>query len=397
MHILIISEFFLNSERPYDGTFVWEQAIRLARRASVTIVHGVNDFPFLHRYDEFRININQIPLHEYREGIHIYRPRYRILPLVGKYFTPYLMLLRLYKNFFHNKRSIDIIHAHWAYRAGYLAACLGRLSKTKVVITAQGSDINIWADKQIGEFYLQRRRILSALNKADLVIPLSNDLATKISRFGVPTSRIRIIGQGIAAERFKPIDQLICRKKLGLPLDHKIILCVANLLPIKGLNYLLSAYSDVKKEFENSLLILVGDGPLRSELIGIAHKLGFEQNLRMVGNQPHQLIPLWMNAADLLVLPSLNEGFGAVVLESLACGTPVVATRVGGIPDALGPETNGILVDKGDSKALANAIIFGLKRKWNKEKLVEYARQFTWEFIADRLYQEYQSLLNSYG
>ena len=128
---------------------------------------------------------------------------------------------------------------------------------------------------------------------------------------------------------------------------------------------------------EDFPVTLVGDGPLMVELKNRAKSLGVEKAVKYVGAKPHSDIPLWMNACDLFVLPSLDEAFGLVLLEALACGKPIVASRAGGILNVVKGSDYGILVEAEDSEALAEAIIRGLKKRWNAAKIIEYAQSYS--------------------
>lgn len=121
-------------------------------------------------------------------------------------------------------------------------------------------------------------------------------------------------------------------------------------------------------------------------------KLGLNGRILLLGRRPHDEIPMWMNASDIFVLPSLGEGFPTVIPEALACGKPVIGTRVGGVPEALADPNVGILVDSRDSLALANAILTALKKKWQTEIIVNYAKRYSWGKIVEKILEIYQAV-----
>lgn len=209
---------------------------------------------------------------------------------------------------------------------------------------------------------------------------------------GVSSDKLHVIPNGYNERLFKPIPSDLIRKKLALPFNKRIILSVGNLVDIKGHTYLIDAMSIVLKKEADVILVILGSGPLMERLRKKVDKLGLNGRILLLGRRPHDEYPMWMNASDIFVLPSLGEGFPTVIPEALACGKPVIGTRVGGVPEALADPNVGILVDSRDSLALANAILTALKKKWQTEIIVNYAKRYSWGKIVEKILEIYQAV-----
>ena len=205
---------------------------------------------------------------------------------------------------------------------------------------------------------------------------VARDLA-RVLREYVPAAAPAVIYNGVDLERFAPADRGQARAHLGLEAHRRIVLYVGRLVPGKGLATLIDAFAGVRRERPDARLVLLGDGPLRRDVETRVAAAGLSDAVRLTGEQPHADVPSWINAADVVVLPSESEGFPNVVREALACGRPVVATPVGDVPSIVGPES-GALVPVGDAGALAHALLRALTAPWSPERLRERVRDMTW-------------------
>ena len=185
------------------------------------------------------------------------------------------------------------------------------------------------------------------------------------------------------------------RGQLGLQ-SSRMILSVGNLTPNKGFDFLIRALPIVvdKLDEKDVELAIVGDGPFRNELDATISRLRLEGRVRLVGAVPHEKLHVWYSAADVFCLASEREGWPNVILESLACGTPVVATRAGGISEILSSERLGLLTER-DERKIAGAIVTALNKKWMSDDLVEYARNHSWDRTVSAVLGVFQSILNS--
>jgi len=287
------------------------------------------------------------------------------------------------------RRSLkfDLIHAHFTWPSGYAGACLKERYDVPFVVTAHGYDIYSLPFKNGG----WRERVRFVLNTADHVITVSQSNLACIRNLCVSTP-VTVIPNGFKSDVFYPRDSSECRKILNLPQDKKIILTVGNLEPVKGQLYLIEAVQRIVQTRNDVLCVIIGAGKLRTSLERQIRSLGLKNSVWLAGGKPHDEIPLWMNACDLFVLSSLNEGNPTVMFEALGCGKPFVGTRVGGVPEIITSNEYGLLVEPADSGDLAEKILTALDQEWNQEAILRYAEWFTWENIAQKIIEVYNKV-----
>jgi glycosyltransferase involved in cell wall biosynthesis len=288
-----------------------------------------------------------------------------------------------------NRFDFDVIDAHYVYPDGFAAMLLGRYFKKPVVVSARGSDINVYRTLP-----LIRRLVQSVLTRADKVVAVSRPLKDAMVDLGVPTEKIIYIPNGVDTEKFYPKPKEKARRALGLA-DRRMILSVGSLTSNKGFDIIIRAFERVAQRFsQNGLqLCIVGDGVMRRRLEKLISTLKLEGQVRLMGSIPHEQLADWYNAADLFCLASAREGSPNVILESLACGTPVLATPAGGIPDIIRSENHGVLVGRNEVD-IASAMYNALSKSWFHEELAEYARTYSWDDSADNVFQTFQSVLD---
>jgi glycosyltransferase involved in cell wall biosynthesis len=287
-----------------------------------------------------------------------------------------------------NKFDFNIIHAHFTWPQGYAGARLKEVYGVPFVVTGHGYDVYSLPFRD-DEW---RAKIEFVLDTADHVITVSQSNLACIKKLDVSTP-VTVIPNGFRSDLFSPRDTSECRKMLNLPQDRKIILTVGNLEPVKGQKYLVEAIQKITQERKDILCVIVGAGKLRLALERQIRLLGLEDSIILAGGKPHDEIPLWMNACDLFVLPSLNEGNPTVMFEALGCGKPFVGTRVGGVPEVITSDEYGLLVDPADPEDLAEKILVALDREWNREAILRYAERYTWENIAKEIMGVYEQVL----
>ncbi len=279
-----------------------------------------------------------------------------------------------------------VIYTPWAYPDGWVAVLLGRLLGIPVVIKVLGSDIN-----ELPKLAGVRPQITWVLRHAAAVIAVSQDLAEKVIALGATVATTQVIYDGVDPARFKRLEQKDCREQLALRAQGKVIVYVGNLLATKGCLDLIESFAALKQQQPDTLLVYVGKGEAcAAKLVARAEALGLKGSVKLVGVQPHEVVASWMGAADVVVLPSYNEGVPNVLLEAMACGKPIVATQVGGIPEVV-PAFAGILVVPGDIAALTAALRTALTTIWDVNKIIAHVSQFTWE----RNIAELQAVLDS--
>jgi len=227
---------------------------------------------------------------------------------------------------------------------------------------------------------LAGRRILAAAEQASAVITVSQPLKDRLVALGVDAGKVSVLRNGVDVAVFRAEAREAARAALGLPRAGAIAACVGNLVPEKGQGLAI----DALRRLPGLRLVIVGDGPLRRELAAQAEQHGLTARVEFRAVIPqHELSRLYA-AADVLLLTSQREGWPNVVLEAMACGTPVVATRVGGIPEVL-PDHAGILVNAHDRIGLEGALIDALGKSWDTDAIARGAGRFRWDENIRRL------------
>ena len=285
--------------------------------------------------------------------------------------------------------EFDLIHAHFTYPSGYVGARLKEGYDKPLIITGHGYDVYDLPFRN-AEW---NKKIRSVLNTADYILTPSKSNYDKLVQLDISEENVCIIPNGYEQNVFKNILSSKAKEKLDLPEDKKIILSVGNLELIKGHKYLIEAIKEVVKREKNITCLIVGSGSEKKDLINLIDRLNLNNYIKLVGRRPHKEIPLWMNACDVFVLPSLNEGNPTVMFEALGCGKPFIGTNVGGIPEIITNKKLGIIVKPEEVNALADAILKALDKDWDKDYILNYAKQYSWDKIAAKIIGIYNELL----
>lgn len=335
-----------------------------------------------------RWGYSQVAREQVIDGIHVYHPRYFLIPKISMPFHGLMMFLSvLYfvKNI-NARFDFDIIDAHYVYPDGFAAVLLGRLLRKPVMVTARGSDINLFT-----QLPFIARLLRYTLQHVNGIISVSEALKKRIVDLGISEDKIAVIPNGVDPKKFHPIAKSLAREQLGLPKRGTLLLSVGGLNSVKGFDHLIRAMKTLVGEFRQSniRLVIVGEGGLRKELLRMISGWSLDQHIRLVGAVPHAQLGLWYSAADLFCLASRSEGWPNVVVESLACGTPVVATAVGGIPEIIRSEALGCLVDR-DDRQIAEKIREALGRTWRPQEIVCQVEHRTWENTARSIIRSFE-------
>lgn len=274
---------------------------------------------------------------------------------------------------------IDCIDAHFVYPDGLVSVLLGKILGVPVTVSARGTDINLFPS-----FKLIRPMIRWTLLQADGVIAVSDALKEAMVRLGANPHKIHVIPNGINAALFQPMDREEAKRNLNLPPQGPLLVSVGALIRPKGHLTLIRAFATIAPRHPELRLYILGEGPLRSELESLVRDLNLQDRVRLPGKRPNEELPQWFNAADVSLLVSEREGWPNVLTESLACGTPVVATRVGGVPEILHSPELGIVVEQTVS-SVADGIERALLKKWDREAISKQTRTRTWATVAREL------------
>ena len=266
------------------------------------------------------------------------------------------------------KYNIDLIHAHYIMPPGLIAVIAGKITKTPVVLTIHGSDIFILGRKSI-----LKPVIKFVLRNSSQIFVVSEAVKKEVLKIENVEQKTKITWNAVDLERFNPKNKSLFKEELGLEDDKPIILFVGNLVPQKGVKYLIKAKKYIKTD---SYLLIVGSGPLLRELKAIVENEDLKDVIFIGSRDDVEMI---MPQSDVVVLPSISESFGIVILEAMASGVPVVATNVGGIPEIVTNDV-GIVVEPRDPRAIANSVDHILSNPQLKREFGIKAREKAFKF-----------------
>jgi glycosyltransferase involved in cell wall biosynthesis len=358
-----------NDAQPEHGVFVEQRLRRLLATGEVTaeVMAPVPWFPWMSaRFGKYAA-FARVPPEETRHGVRVSHPRVPVIPKVGMTLAPYLMAAALRGPVRRalERMPFDAIDAHYLYPDGVAAAMLADRFRKPFVLTARGSDVNV-----IARYAAPRRLIKWAIGRAERVVTVSRALRDALVEIGVDEAHVEVLPNGVDLELFTPAG-----RSAAEPAAQRRLLAVAHLKPGKGLH----AVIDALRGLPNCTLDLAGDGPLRRPLEEHARALGVEGRVRFLGSVPHARLAEHYRAADALILASEREGMPNVVLEALACGTPVIATRVGGVPEIMTDPVAGVLIESGSASAVADGVRALLAEPRDPRRVREFALRFGWE------------------
>jgi glycosyltransferase involved in cell wall biosynthesis len=345
MRVLALTSLYPNPLEPHRAPFNRQQLRALASEHEVRVIAPIAWTGELAARRAGKSSGLLADRQRVCDGMTIHHPRYAYTPKVlrgwyGRFFV------RSVRDCFQRAVSDfrpDVVLGCWAYPDGWAAVRLAREAGLPVAIKVQGSDVLLARG-------VRKRRTAEALKSADAVIAVSRNLAERAQAMGVAPERIHIVYNGVDANVFHPAAKGPAREHLRVASGEPLILFVGNLLPVKGLDVLVQALALLGGAGVKFQCAIVGQGPLKAPIQKRLQALGLGARVRFVGACSMAQLPQWYHAADLLVLPSRSEGVPNVLLEARACGTPFVASNVGGIPEISDP---ACLVPPGDAPALA--------------------------------------------
>ena len=397
-HIMVLSLEYPKPSLPFQGAFTAQFAKALAKQSQVTVICPTPWFPkskILLSFFPEKKPWTTIPKTHIDGNIKIHFLPFFTVPFIFRYLNALSIALACRKTVknIHSTNAIDVLHAYGVYPDGVAAALLSKWLNIPNVITALGSDVN----KEM-QVTLKRKQSLWALHRAATVIGVSKDLVKTLIHYGVNKNKVHWVPTGVCRTTFKaqPVssdskttndhdivsDQLLSSSALDT--SKKIVLFVGRLHPVKGLEILLEAASILKKEKRlGFVIVLIGEGPLLQSLSNSAEALGISESVIFIGPQPQTIVAQWMHAANLLCLPSHMEGLPNVILEALAQSLPVVASNVGGIPEVITHNKNGLLVPANQADKLAEALICCLAKAWDKKLIAQSVEFAQWESIIE--------------
>jgi glycosyltransferase involved in cell wall biosynthesis len=358
MRILTLTNLYPNPFQPHSASFNRQQLRRLADHHDLSIIS-----PILWT-EELAARWRGMPaLPPGRrllfDGLPVEYPRYLYTPKVLRDWYGHFFLWSVSAAFTRALAEFqpDLVYAPWAYPDGWAALRLSHRAGLPVVIKVPGSDVLL-----LPEYQARQRKTAEAIRRADRVVVVSRDLANKVIDLGASPEKVRVVYNGVDAGVFHPGPRAEARRRLGLDLEEPVILFVGNLVPVKGIDVLIDACAHLAARGACFTCHLIGQGPLRPRLQRAIQDRGLGSRVRLHGSLPHERVAEWYRAANVLALPSRSEGVPNVLLEAAACGTPFVASRVGGIPEIAHLGVNR-LVPPGDGCVLAEALSGFLRRE----------------------------------
>ena len=379
VRVLLFSTLFPSSERPGHGIFV-ETRLRelLAEFGSCVQAKVLAPVPWFYSTNPKhgdRAAMARSPAREQRNGLDVLHPRYAVVPKVGMTLAPLALAaaaLRAARRLRAEGFDFDIIDAHYFYPDGVAAAIVARVLGKPLLITARGSDINL-----IAEHALPRRMMLWAARQAAACIGVSQALVNRMRELGMAPGKLHMLRNGVDLQRFHPIPQAEARAAIGHQ-GQPLLLSVGNLVALKGHDLCIDALAELKASHPGARLLIVGAGPLREQLARHAQERGVAESVHLVGPIPNTELARWYSAADCLLLASSREGWPNVLLEAMACGTPVIGTAVGGVPEIIAAPEAGRLLAERSSQALVAALQTLLDQPPESAQVRRYAERFGW-------------------
>jgi glycosyltransferase involved in cell wall biosynthesis len=372
LSILTATTLFPNDAKPTHGAFVATRLAKLCETGEVSaeVLAPVPWLPPHVRYpDAGRLDL--VPRQMRRGPWTVWHPRYLVIPRIGMTITPhtlYLTMRKTLRRMIAEGRRFDLIDAHYFYPDGVAAVRLAREFGLPVVVTARGTDINL-----IPEFPAPRRMILDAAHAADALITVCQALKDRMVDLGVPADRIAVLRNGVDLTLFHPEGREAARQRLDF--RRRTIGSVGWLIERKGHHHVIAALP----KLPGTDLVIAGEGPERARLERLAASLGVSDRVRFLGSLDQRSLAAVYRALDALVLASSREGWANVLLESMACGTPVVASSVWGTPEVVATPAAGVLMRSLDGDGVAEGVTRLFSHLPNRTATRAYAEQFSWD------------------
>ena len=292
-------------------------------------------------------------------------------------------------------QGADVIHAHWAIPTGPAAVMAARKLRVPSVITMHGGDVYVNPEQGYDfptKWYV-RPALRWTLQHAGALTAITEDCRQHALRAGAPADHIRLVFNGTDLRRFSPGDNGKADDRFG----PNMIFACRQLFPRKGIRFLLEAGAQLKPQFPDLKIVLAGDGFERPALAQLAEQLGIGGDVTFLGWVPNAELPPYYRAAAVSVIPSLEEGFGIPAAEAMGCEVAVVASDAGGLPEVVENEVTGLVVPRGDSAALAQAIGSLLadpqrRRQMGQAGRARALRLFDWDRTAEQFEELYRDV-----
>ncbi|WND02610.1 glycosyltransferase [Temperatibacter marinus] len=381
MKILLFSTLFPNAANPSLGVFVENrmQHLRKDCDVKVKVIAPVPWFPFRSKVFGVYGQYARAPKYEVRKGVEIWHPRYITVPKVGMRITPttlYHAGLRAAKKMIAEGFDFDVIDAHYLFPDGIAAAKIAKELGKPFTMTARGSDVT-----EIGLMDPYRDWIKDACAAAGRVMTVSESLRQDLVDMTGENQKISTLRNGVDLTVFYPLDYKTSRKailkEIGVDpsFNGKLIVSVGWLIPRKRHDLCIELMARVDKAH----LLIIGVGPEETALKLLVESLGLEGRVHFIGRVDHERLKVYHSGVDLLMLMSEREGWPNVLLEAMACGTPVLARAVGGVEEFVNVPEAGLSVQTKTMEDIAQRYSQLMAAYPKREDVRRYAESYSWE------------------
>lgn len=372
---LLFSTLYPSAARPIHGIFVETRLRELLKSGQVEskVIAPVPWFPLRgERFGEYG-RFAATPRSEYRNGIEVHHPRYFLPPKIGMNLAPYALVmaaLPVIRRLMREGFEFDLIDAHYYYPDGVAAGMIARKLGKPFVVTARGTDLNL-----IPQYPRPRRLILDTAARASASIGVCKALMDSLAELGGDPAKLKVFRNGVDLERFVPESRTAARQRLGQHAERRQLLSVGHLIERKGHHIAIEALPLLPADID---LKIVGTGGERVALEALAARLGVTSRVHFAGMIAQTELKWWYSAADILLLCSSREGWANVLLEGMACGTPVVATNIWGTPEVVSTPSAGLLMRERAAPALAEAVMSLFAAYPERDEVRRHAEGFSW-------------------
>lgn len=390
LSILTATTLFPNAVQRAHGVFVETRLRHLVASGEVTahVLAPIPWLPPLVRYGAYGA-LQSVPSQVERNGLVVEHPRYLVVPKFGMTLTPRTLYRAMRKRLVALLKAghrFDLVDAHYFYPDGVAAVRLAREFNLPVTVTARGTDLSL-----IPQFPGPRKMILDAAANASAMITVCQALKDTLVEMGVAPDRVTVLRNGVDLELFRPVDRQAARKALGL--TRRTLASVGLLIDRKGHHHIIRAL----KQLPETDLLIAGDGPDRRALERLAQEEGVSDRVRFLGSVDQNRLREIYNAVDALVLASSREGWANVLLEAMACGTPVVASAVWGTPEVVARPEAGVLMPSLDPQGVAAGVTSLFAAYPDHAATRRYAEGFNWDATTQGQLTLFRAILANAG
>ena len=395
VRLLVFSSIFPSTVTPTVGTPVWERMSRIGRHVPMVVVSPQAWSPLDWLVRLFRKTYRPISSpHEIIDGVEIFRPRILSIPRFFKGLDGWLMAAGSRRRVRQVVQQFKptILDAHFLYPDGYAASLLAREHGLPLTITIRGSKDARLVDGP------RKEQLRRAMESAATLFAVSDSLKQDVSaRLDVADAKTVVIGNGVDMSKFSRLDRNAARQRLGLAPDAKVLISVGSLVELKGFHRILPVLPRLRERFPGLRYLVVGGGTTQGDmsatLRAMTAELGLEENVVFCGPQVPDQLKWYYSAADLFVSATSYEGWANVLLEAMACGLPVVTTKVGGNPQVVCKNELGSIVPYWDEPAFESAVSHALEHSWDCAAIMAYANENSWDARVARQIGEYERVL----